>query len=276
MMRRLLLTFFCALFISQLFAYNIEGFVRDAQTGELLVGASIYIKGNKQIGTTTGLDGSFSLHNLQQGKYTLVCSYISYQSLEKEISIPSANAEKLALNLVSYENELQNVNVVASGKTTDAGVRNIERLSANVMNIVGARSIEISPDLTVANVLGRVSGVTLERNSSGEAEYAVLRGMDKRYNITLVNGIKISSPNNKQRFVPLNIFPSELLDRLEVTKTRSAETEGDATGGAIPITLFTMPTLTDLNYPTTELSILRHTFLYITTRWLIAAGVVRK
>lgn len=233
MMRRLLLTFFCALFISQLFAYNIEGFVRDAQTGELLVGASIYIKGNKQIGTTTGLDGSFSLHNLQQGKYTLVCSYISYQSLEKEISIPSANAEKLALNLVSYENELQDVNVVASGKTTDAGVRNIERLSANVMNIVGARSIEISPDLTVANVLGRVSGVTLERNSSGEAEYAVLRGMDKRYNITLVNGVKISSPNNKQRFVPLNIFPSELLDRLEVTKTRSAETEGDATGGAI-------------------------------------------
>jgi outer membrane receptor protein involved in Fe transport len=241
MTRKLLILVTFSIVIFQLFAYNIEGFVRDAQTGELLVGASIYIKGDKQTGTTSGLDGSFSLRNLKQGKYTLVCSYISYQSLEKEISIPSANAEKLALNLVSYENELQDVNVVASGKTTDAGVRNIERLSANVMNIVGARSIEISPDLTVANVLGRVSGVTLERNSSGEAEYAVLRGMDKRYNITLVNGVKISSPNNKQRFVPLNIFPSELLDRLEVTKTRSADTEGDATGGAINMVMKDAP-----------------------------------
>ncbi len=57
--------------------------------------------------------------------------------------------------------------------------------------------------------------------------------MDKRYNITLVNGVKISSPNNKQRYIPLNIFPSELLDRLEVSKTRNAAIEGDATGGAV-------------------------------------------
>ena len=60
-----------------------------------------------------------------------------------------------------------------------------------------------------------MSGVTVERNSSGEGQYAILRGMDKRYNYTLVNGVKIPSPDNKNRFVPLDIFPSEMLDRLE-------------------------------------------------------------
>jgi len=224
-----------------IFAYNIEGFVRDAQTGELLVGANIYIKNKRSNGTTSGLDGTFTLRNVDSGKYTLVCSYISYQTTEKEISVQSDQSEKITLSLVSYENELTTVTVVSSGKTSDIGVRNMERLSSSVINVVGAKSIEISPDLTVANVLGRVSGVTLERNSSCEAEYAVLRGMDKRYNITLVNGLKISSPNNKQRFVPLNIFPSELLDRLEVSKTRNAETEGDATGGAVNMVMKDAP-----------------------------------
>ncbi len=241
-MKQFIFLFFLLFTVSTLFADEIEGLVRDAQTGELLIGASVYIKSDKKSGTSTGLDGTFAIKDLKQGKYVLVCSYISYQTLEKEITIPVSSKQKIQLNLVSYENELTGIEVIASGKTTDAGVHNMERLSANVVNIVGARSIEISPDLTVANVLGRISGVTLEKNSSGEAEYAVLRGMDKRYNITLVNGSKISSPNNKQRFVPLNIFPSELLDRLEVTKTRSAETEGDATGGAVNMVMKDAPT----------------------------------
>jgi len=222
-------------------AVNIEGIVRDAKTGEALIGASVFVKNDKTIGSTSGLDGTFKLKNINAGKVTLVCSYISYQTLEKTINIPGSGSFKLSLELVSYETELKDVVVTASNKTTDAGVRAIERLSSNVLNVVGARSIEISPDLTVANVLGRVSGVTMERNSSGEAEYTVLRGMDKRYNITLVNGAKISSPNNKQRYVPLNIFPSELLDRLEVSKTRNAEMEGDATGGAVNLIMKDAP-----------------------------------
>jgi outer membrane receptor protein involved in Fe transport len=223
------------------FAGVIQGVVKDINTNEVLIGANVFVKGNKSVGTTSGLDGTFVLKNVDEGNCILVCSYISYKTLEKSINVPVSGSQRLTLDLVSFENELNDVMVIASNKTTDIGVRAIERLSSNVLNVVGARAIEISPDLTVANVLGRISGVTLERNSSGEAEYAVLRGMDKRYNITLVNGVKISSPNNKQRFVPLNIFPSELLDRLEVSKTRGAEMEGDATGGAVNMVMKDAP-----------------------------------
>jgi len=240
-MIKFLFTSFFLLSIIASYSINIQGVVRDAQTGELLIGANVFLKNNKSNGTTSGLDGSFVLKNVQAEKVVLVCSYISYQTLEKEITVPASGVQKISLNLVSYENELSDVVVTASNKTSDVGVRAIERLSSNILNVVGARSIEISPDLTVANVLGRISGVTMERNSSGEAEYAILRGMDKRYNITLVNGVKISSPNNKQRFVPLNIFPSELLDRLEVSKTRGAEMEGDATGGAVNMVMKDAP-----------------------------------
>lgn len=240
-MTKILIAFFFFFLSINLFATNINGIVRDNKTGEVLVGATVFVKGNKTNGTSTGLDGSFTLKNIPEGKTTLVCSYISYQTMEKEITVPSSGVQKLLLEMVPYEMELHDVVVLADGKTSDAGVRSIERLSSNVLNIIGARSIEISPDINVGNVLSRLSGVTMERNSSGEAEYAVLRGMDKRYNITLVNGVKISSPNGKQRFVPLNIFPSELLDRLEVSKNRSADMEGDATGGVVNMVMKDAP-----------------------------------
>jgi len=106
---------------------NIEGVVRDAQTGEPLIGASVFVKGNKSVGTTSGLDGGFILKNVDAGKINLVCSYISYQTMEKEMDIPVTGLQKIFLNLVSYETELRDVVVTASNKTTDIGVRAIER-----------------------------------------------------------------------------------------------------------------------------------------------------
>ena len=66
--------------------------------------------------------------------------------------------------------------------------------------------------------------------------------MDKRYNYTLINGVKIPSPDNKNRFVPLDIFPSEMLDRLEVTKSLTANMEGDGIGGAVNLIMKDAPT----------------------------------
>jgi len=98
------------------------------------------------------------------------------------------------------------------------------------------------PDITAAGALQRISGVTMQRTSnSGEAQYAIIRGMDKRYNYTLVNGIKIPSPDNKNRYVPMDIFPSELLARIEVIKALTPDMEGDAIGGAMNLVLKDAP-----------------------------------
>ncbi|MGM9759793.1 MAG: TonB-dependent receptor domain-containing protein [Parabacteroides sp.] len=219
----------------------LKGVVKDQQTGEELIGASLYIKEYPSIGATTGLDGSFVLKNVPEGgRITLVCSYISYQT--QEVVVNSSSSETILLTLAPTSLELDNVVVIGTAdKGSDNQARSMEKNAANVLNIVSAKSIEISPDLNVANVLQRVSGVTMQRDNSGEAQYAILRGMDKRYNYTLVNGVKIPSPDNKNRYVPLNIFPSELMDRLEVTKSLTADMEGDATGGAVNMVMKDAP-----------------------------------
>lgn len=246
-MKKILFILSMVLGIVSVQSANITGTVTDAETGELLVGVTVFVKDNLKHSTSTGLDGTFKLRNVPVGSHTVVFRLISYDTFEQTIHISDHSTQTIDAKLTPQGMELSSVVVTASSNTTDFGARKLEKISPNILNVVSANFIENSPDITVANVLQRVSGVTLERNSSGEGQYAVLRGMDKRYNISLVNGVKIASPDNKQRYIPLDIFPSELLDRLIVGKTRTAEVEGDATGGAINMDMKDAPHQFTLN-----------------------------
>ena len=127
-----------------------------------------------------------------------------------------------------------------AGKVTDR--REMSRKNANTtLNAVSAQSIAISPDVLVSNVLSRVSGISIDRSNTGDAQHVIIRGMDKQYNTTLINGIKIPSPDNKNRYVPLDIFPAGLVDRIEVHKTLTPDMEGDASGGVVNLRMKTAP-----------------------------------
>ena len=219
-------------------ADGIKGIVKDAKTGEEIIGATIAIKGKPDTKTISGLDGSFSI-DTQPGACTLICSCLGYRTLEI-----AAGGEERQVEICLDGNEvtLTEVQVIATNPgVTETGARQLENKAMHVMNVMSAKAMELSPDITVASVIQRMSGVTVERNSSGEGQYAILRGMDKRYNYTLVNGVKISSPDNKNRFVPLDLFPSEMLDRIEVSKSLTADMEGDGIGGAVNLVMKDAP-----------------------------------
>ena len=220
-------------------SWTIRGKVIDAQTGEEIIGAAVMVKDDPGKWAVSGLDGSFSVSVDAGESSTLVCSIIGYRQAE---FICSETENNLTIRMEADRIMLDGATVMAEnhGKT-EAGARGIEKASLNVVNVMSAKAMELSPDVTVANVIKRMSGVTVERNSSGEGRYAILRGMDKRYNYTLVNGVKIPSPDNKNRFVPLDIFPSEMLDRLEVTKSLTADMEGDGIGGAVNLVMKDAP-----------------------------------
>jgi hypothetical protein len=188
----------------------------------------------------TGLDGSFVIPRVPEGKYKIIVDFMGFKPLEKQLDLKS----DMTINV-----EMEEVNRVLSGAsvvgikdyTSDESARVDEKKADNVLNIISARSIDLSPDLTVANITQRVSGVSLERNNNGDGQHAIVRGMDKRYNYTLVNGIKIPSSDPKNRYVPLDIFPSDLLDRLVVTKSLLPNMEGDAIGGVIDMKMKDAP-----------------------------------
>ena len=222
-------------------AHTVDGIVKDNRTGEPLIGSVVEVKELPNIKTTTGLDGSFKLSELpDKGRYTLVVRYISYKTREVPIEVSDKSAVTIALD----EDLRELSEVVVKGHKeyhSDRSAIDMEKTAGNVLNVMSQQSIQLSPDVNVASVLQRVSGVTMERDASGEASYAILRGMDKRYNYTLVNGVKIPSPDDKNRYIPLNMFPSDLMDRLVVSKSLTADMEGDAAGGVVDMVMKDAP-----------------------------------
>lgn len=217
-------------------ARTITGKVIDATTGEELTGATVSIAQTPAKVTATGLDGSYRL-TTELAAPTIVCSYPGYE----QVRIDAGNRTTVDISMNEAVRELHEVVVTATNTDNETGARAIERRSMNVVNVMSAKAMELSPDVTVGNIIQKMSGVAVERNSSGEGQYAILRGMDKRYNYTLVNGIKIPSPDNKNRFVPLDLFPSEILERIEVSKSMTPTLEGDGIGGAVNLVMKDAP-----------------------------------
>ncbi|HTJ49363.1 MAG TPA: TonB-dependent receptor, partial [Cyclobacteriaceae bacterium] len=207
-----------------------------------LIGASIVLNGSQQY-VLSGLDGSYVISNITPGEHTLRASYVGYNTQEKLISFKGESEVVITdFQLEPDPKVLGEIVISANAEGgSDIEARKSEKTANQVMNIVSAKTIELSPDITVANVIQRVSGISLVRNTNGDPQYAIVRGMDKRYNYTLVNGIKIPSPDNENRYVPLDIFPASLLERLEVTKSLTPGMEGDAIGGVVNMVMKKAP-----------------------------------
>lgn len=226
------------------FANRISGTITDSLSDELLISAHVNfnnLETDTNYATVTGLNGSYYFSDIPAGEYRVTISYVGYLPITENITLEQGQNRTFDFELMPDEQTLSEIVVFGDRRGTDSHARSIERRSVNVTNIVSARQIQLSPDITVANVIQRVSGLSIERNSSGDPQYAIIRGMDKRYNNTLVNGIKIPSPDNDNRFVPLDIFPAVFLERLEVSKSLTADMEADAIGGTVNMVMRSAP-----------------------------------
>jgi len=243
--RLLLFSSLIFLFAFSSVAQTIKGKVDDYKTGEPLAGATVRLtqQGVNKI-APVNLSGAYTFKNVRTGPYKIQVNYIGYKSSQVyEGSINSTDEIKVInIDLQDASTQVAEVKITGQGnKETDRAARGIEKNASMIQNILSANTIRLLPDVTVANALQRVSGVTIQRSASGEGRYAIIRGMEQRYNSTLVNGIKIPSPDPAYRFVPMDIFPSEMLERLEVIKALTPSMEGDAIGGAMNLVMKSAP-----------------------------------
>ncbi len=240
-MRQIFTILFFFFLATSTFATTISGYILDKDSKEQLVGASIILEpGSVKIASM--LNGKYLINNVKSGTYKLRISYVGYHLIDTTVTINADENVKLNFYMVSNYATLNTVTISSTGnRESDAFAKRSEQRANSIVNIVSANSIAISPDITVANVMARVSGVSVQRGNTGDGQYVIIRGMDPRYSTTLINGIKIPSPDNKERYVPLDIFPADLVERIEVYKSLTPDMEGDASGGAVNMVMKTAP-----------------------------------
>ena len=230
MLMACLCAFLCA---STACAGSIRGTVRAKGTNEPIVGANISFPGTG-MGAVTNVSGEFFV-SMFAGTYKIRVRMLGYKHYENGNIVVPDDTSEVVLEIFLKDEPLNVADVVIHGRANrelESSSRLAEKQANNVINVVGAQAIERSTDRTIADVLGRVSGLSLIRDQNGEGRYVVMRGLEQQYNNTLLDGIKIPSPESSSRFVPLDIFPSGLFERIEVTKALTPELAGDAIGGS--------------------------------------------
>lgn len=212
---------------------TIKGRVSDSKSHEPLPGAYVYLDGLNKSSTTDAF-GDFEIGKLTAGEYKIKVRYIGFGEFEKEIDVKENQSFIINIALTETQESLKAVNIYGKlNESNESSSRKSEKNADNITNVLSARAMERSPDLNAATAVSRVSAVTIQRNSGSSDAYAIIRGMEPRYNNTLINGAKVTSPDPVSRFVSLSIIPSDLLDRIEVSKSLTPEMEADAIGGTV-------------------------------------------
>jgi hypothetical protein len=227
--------------ISQLFFgqnSSISGSVVDDSNGGVLPGVNIIIKELK-LSTTTDSDGKFVFRNVATGSYEVEFSYIGYESkIISEVVTKNNEITYLNTTLVEIKNELKEV-VITRTKAKAESIKSLlvaQKNSITVSDGISAESIKRTPDRTTSDVLKRVSGVSIQDN-----KFVIVRGLNDRYNTALINGAPLPSSEPDRKAFSFDIFPSNMLDNLVITKTASPDMPGEFVGGVIQINTKSVP-----------------------------------
>ena len=209
----------------------ISGSISDTQ-GAILPGARVSIDPTDANTVSNNL-GQFTITNVPAGSYTIKVSYLGFQDATSKITVVSGQMLQYTPAL-SPATQNQQV-VVTSGRAYgDAEAINEQRTSDNILNILPAAVITSLPNANVADALGRLPGVTLERDE-GEGKYVQIRGTEPRLSNLTIDGMNVPSPEGGVRQVKLDTIPADLVESVQINKTLQANQEGDAIGGNVNI-----------------------------------------
>ncbi len=128
--------------------------------------------------------------------------------------------------------------VVVTGRYYDAAARLVEQRKENsaVTNILGGDAISRVGDTNVATALRRISGLTLVND-----QFVYVRGLGERYSSTTLNGAKVPSVDLSRNVIPLDLFPTFVVDSLEVQKSYTVDQPAAFGGGNVDIRTRSLP-----------------------------------
>jgi outer membrane receptor protein involved in Fe transport len=247
MKRLILLTIISFLFYSVSFSQGtVRGKITD-NNGEALIGVTIYLKANHGIGTTTDLDGTYSLKIVDSTAQIIVISYISYKTVEEPVHPQKGEVIIKNVVLIPSSQEIKVAEVSAKAvKAKDYYLESIKKKSATSIDYVSSETMKKTGDNNVTAAIARVSGVST--NSGG---FITVRGLGDRYVKTSINGSRIPTLDPFTNNIKLDIFPASLVDNVMITKTASPDLPGDWAGAYISVETKDYPENLSINVEST-------------------------
>ena len=215
---------------------SLSGRIEDAYKNPLPA-ATVRVEPGS-VTVVTDREGYFIVSGLSPGVYRVEVSYIGFENATGEATVVSGMSIRLDFKLNKDSRVTENVVVTAARARGEAEALNERKNSENIVNVLPEEVITSLPNANLADAIGRVPSVSLERDE-GEGKYVQVRGLASNLTNVTINGVQIPSVSgsneNYGRQIKLDAFPSDLVGAVQLYKTTSPDQEGDSIGGTVNI-----------------------------------------
>ncbi len=191
--------------------------------------ATIFVKGT-DVEAKSNAKGSVEL-NLPEGEQTISIIHQDFSAQTIKVTVVAKELISKLVELSPAAMELDEFVVLAPHiEGSVAAAISQERNSDAVGNVLGSEQFGKSGDSSVASALKRVSGITIVGG-----KYVYVRGLGDRYSTVMLNDLHIPSPEPTKRVVPLDIFPTSVVESITIQKSYTADLPASFGGGTVLI-----------------------------------------
>ncbi len=209
----------------------------DKESGRPLESANIILIGTT-LRTQTDLDGRYRLP-VPAGTHTVRAFRLGSAPAQIDsVRVTGGTNATANFALGSVAVTLSSVAVTAGPvrANNEDALLAMQKAAPRVSDGISAQAIARAPGTSASDAIVRVTGVSIVDN-----KFAVVRGLAERYSNTLLNGVELPSPEPLKKIVPLDLFPSSLLESIVVSKTATPDRPGDFAGGSVEVSTKEFP-----------------------------------
>lgn len=224
---------------------RVVGVVRDETNAIPLPGVPVEIVDTKQV-VYTDVDGRFVLQ-VPPGNHQLKIVMEGYQ--ERLLTLQPSGDDRtvtadVGLTMLRFAESVTVTAQALDVQTSSAEAQLLERRSSPVItDNVGAQEMKSNGDSDAASAMTRVTGLSVV-----DSQYVFVRGLGERYSNTTLAGSVIPTTEPDKKVVPLDLFPTGLIDSVQVNKTFSPDRSAEFAGGLVQIVPMKLPTGPTLDF----------------------------
>ncbi|TDU43280.1 outer membrane receptor protein involved in Fe transport [Gelidibacter sediminis] len=231
-----LLTLLTLVFTSVLSAQStasIAGKLIDKEyNNEPLAFGNVLIKGTT-IGTTSDMDGVYHFDNLDEGLYTLVYSFVGYETKELEVVLEAGKEVNVDVEMFASSASLDEVVITTTTrKESETALLLDQKNAIEIKQSIGSEELSRKGISDVASAVVKTTGVSKQEGSNT----IYVRGLGDRYNSTSLNGLPITSNDPEKKNISLDLFSTDIVEFISIDKVYGPKISGDFAGGNVDIT----------------------------------------
>lgn len=229
----LTITFFITLFSYGQDNGTLQGKVLDKEyNNDPLPQCNVSIKGTTK-GATTDFDGQYSISNIAPGNYTIEYTFVGYETQSIPVTIKSGEQKTLDIILAASAAALDEVILQGTTKReSETALLMDQKKAVEIKQSIGAEELSRKGVSDAAGAVAKISGVSKQEGSSN----VYVRGLGDRYLNTTMNGLPLPSNDVNKKNIDLNLFSSDIIENVSISKAYASKFYGDFAAGNVDIT----------------------------------------